>query len=236
MLKTPARADTARIGKLNVRYVARWSFDYQHAEIFENEQYRFSAERDDPFIVDAGANIGLATIYFKTLYPGAEVLAFEPNPEAFVCLQENARLFGGVRVENAALAEREGLVPFYFDSNDPGSLRMSTVPGRARSDASRDVRGVRLSRYLDREVDFLKLDVEGAEFDVLHDLCETGAIRQVKQMLVEYHHHLGDGGDRLGRFLVLLEQSGFGYQLEARLDRPLPKRRGQDVRVFGYRD
>ena len=71
-----------------MRYVARWSFDFQREEIFRREQYRFETDAPAPFIVDCGANIGMATLYFKSLYPDATVLAFEPDPAAFACLQE----------------------------------------------------------------------------------------------------------------------------------------------------
>jgi FkbM family methyltransferase len=223
----------AKIAGFDVRYVARWSFDFQREEIFRREQYRFETDAPAPFIVDCGANIGMATLYFKSLYPDATVLAFEPDPAAFACLQENAHQVSDVRVVNAALAPRDGPVDFFYDETDPASLRMSIVRERMPKQ-SRTVEGVRLSRFLDREVDFLKRDVEAAELVVLRDLADTGRLSLVQQMLIEYHHHIPRTDDALSGLLSLLEDHGFGYQLEARLDRPLPRERTQDVRVYGY--
>jgi hypothetical protein len=64
-------------------------------------------------------------------------------------------------------------------------------------------------------VDLLKLDVEGAEHEVLEDLMSSGSLARVERMAIEYHHHLAPGDDRLAGFLNRLEASGFTYLLEA---------------------
>jgi FkbM family methyltransferase len=226
----------AKVGAFDVRFVTRKSFDFQYKEVFRERQYLFETDSSAPFVVDCGANIGMSVVYFKGLYPDARVLAFEPDPLAFACLTENVagNALKGVRIENAAVASVEGEADFFYDRADPASLRMSIVRERMPKD-TRTVRAVRLSRFLDEEVDFLKLDVEGAELDVIGDLADAGKLHLVRQMLVEYHHHIVRTEDRLSRLLALLEQGGFGYQVEGHIDRPLPRERGQDVRIYGYR-
>lgn len=91
-----------------------------------------------------------------------------------------------------------------------------------------------MSAYIEEEVDFLKLDVEGAEQDVVADLHRTAKLRLVAQIVCEYHHHIG-GEDRLGDFLGVLEQSGFGYELQARERPPFRRDRFQDVLIYAYR-
>ena len=93
----------------------------------------------------------------------------------------------------------------------------------------------RLSPYLEGPVDFLKLDVEGSERDVLQELADAGKLALVEQMVVEYHHHLEPGTDRLAAFLGLLEEHGFGYQLAAPLRLPIARDTFQDVLVYAYR-
>lgn len=58
-------------------------------EVFDDEEYRFSSQKDTPFIIDCGSHIGLSIMYFKKLFPEAEVLGFEPNPEDFVSANNN---------------------------------------------------------------------------------------------------------------------------------------------------
>jgi FkbM family methyltransferase len=228
--------DRAKVGAFDVRFVTRKSFDFQYQEIVRKRQYLFETDSSAPFVVDCGANIGMSVLYFKSLYPEARVLGFEPDPRAFACLRENVtgNALLGVRIENAAVASIEGDTDFFYDRADPASLRMSIVRERMPKDR-RTVRAVRLSRFLDEEVDFLKLDVEGAELDVIGELADAGKLRLVRQMLVEYHHHIVRTEDRFSRLLALLEEGGFGYQIEGHIDRPLPRERGQDVRIYGYR-
>ena len=52
-------------------------------EIFDQQIYRFNTSNSKPYIVDCGANIGLSIIYFKQLFPNAEIVAFEPDEKIF---------------------------------------------------------------------------------------------------------------------------------------------------------
>ena len=62
--------------------------------------------------------------------------------------------------------------------------------------------------FITGPIDFLKLDVEGAEHRVLCDLLSCGKAQWIKQMVVEYHHHIGDERSRLANFLRQLEEAG----------------------------
>jgi hypothetical protein len=55
-------------------------------------------------------------------------------------------------------------------------------------------------------------------------------------MVIEYHHHVNPGEDRLGAFLAMLEDQGFGYQIRAPLDPPFTRSAFQDVLIYGYRN
>ena len=52
-------------------------------------QYEFQSDRDDPFIIDCGSEIGIVTFVFKVQYPNAKILCFEPDPIAFKFLEKN---------------------------------------------------------------------------------------------------------------------------------------------------
>ena len=70
--------------------------DYIYNEIFVLQAYlRHGITVDDgDVIVDAGANIGLFTVFMNRVARNLTVLAFEPNPAAFACLEANARAYG----------------------------------------------------------------------------------------------------------------------------------------------
>src|SRR5436309_4261583 len=56
------------------------SFLVSFYEIFGRQLYRFSPRRERPTILDCGANIGVAILYWKQAFPEAEIVAFEPDP------------------------------------------------------------------------------------------------------------------------------------------------------------
>jgi len=139
-----------------------------------------------------------------------------------------------------AVDENKGKMTFYFDKDTPGNPCMSLY---MKGNASIDVKVERLSAYLQeiekphkRNIDLLKLDVEGSEHGVLRDLIKTKKIASIKEMIIEYHHHMGNTEDKLGQFLVMLENYGFGYQVATYDQRSFPSRGGgQSFMLHAYR-
>src|SRR5690606_5512850 len=75
------------------------SFRFMHKEIFEQEIYKFKTSTPEPYIIDGGANIGLATIYFKKLYPFSRIVSFEPDLKIFETLKQNIGVFNFKSIE-----------------------------------------------------------------------------------------------------------------------------------------
>jgi FkbM family methyltransferase len=208
---------------------------YLFEEIFAHLEYFFVTEKPCPFILDCGSNIGMSIVFFKALYPGSVIIGFEPAADSFTLLRKNvqANSLGDVTVHPFALGEVAGKVSFYRGARE-GSFNASTNLGRA-SGREDTVEQVRLSSFIDREVDFLKLDVEGAETGVIAELQASGRIRNIAQMVVEYHHHIDKKQDNFSILLAQLEQAGFGYQLGAQLPRIKAREHFQDILVYAFR-
>jgi FkbM family methyltransferase len=187
-------------------------------EIFARQCYHFPSRNDAPLVFDCGANVGVATMYFKWIYPHAHIHAFEADPSTFALLQRN---IAGNRLTNitphhCALWDKDGEIDFFFDADRPGELSMSTdgayFPGQRIK-----VPACRLSEFINEPVDFLKMDIEGAEHRVLTDLVFSGKISLIRRMTIEYHHRIGSKKSDMGEFLKALEQAGFEYQIDASL-------------------
>ncbi len=234
----------ARIFDFQVTAYSLSTLMFLHKEIFIDADYFFKSRRADPFILDCGSNIGMSIVFFKALYPEAKIIGFEPEEHTFALLQKNISSNGlnKVQVHRAALGMEDSTVDFFVDPEAPDSLLMSTNRARLLKKKT-SVQQVKLSAFIDREVDFLKLDVEGAEDAVLQDLVSSGAISKIDQMVVEYHHHIDKNKDAFSTFLGQLEKSGFGYQIStsdqisakvinARVSRG---HTFQDVLVYAYR-
>jgi len=189
---------------------------FLYREIFARQQYYFNSVNQRPIIFDCGANVGMATLYFKWLYPQARITAFEAEPNTFALLQKNVQEnhLGDVETHNCAIWEQNGTVPFFIDPSTPGSLLMSTNQSRFSGERI-EVVARKLSDFIHEPVDCLKLDIEGAEQCVLSELVRSGKIRIVRRLVVEYHHRIGNQNSCLANFLRDLEESGFEYQIHA---------------------
>jgi FkbM family methyltransferase len=204
-------------------------------EVFVQNPYLFQSSRSDPLIVDCGANIGMSVLFFKHLYPDAEILAFEPDPLTFAVLQANVATnrLSRVRLFNKAVDGVEGLIPFFYSPTGPGNLGMTTRAGGPLT-GQRNVEAVTLSSYVSTKIDFLKLDIEGSENQVVRDLADHDKLRLVEQIVLEYHHHLDTSEDFLGELLTMLEGNGFGYQLHAKMPPPFHRQEFQALMIYAY--
>ena len=72
----------------DIAYFDRPTLVGLYREIFVRQYYYFRANIESPRIFDCGANFGMATLYFKWLYPKARIEAFEPDPATFAVLKE----------------------------------------------------------------------------------------------------------------------------------------------------
>ena len=191
-----------------------------YEDIFQRQVYFFEASNSEPFIFDCGGHIGLAVLYFKRLYPRARILTFEPNPETFALLQRNIAQnnLRGVEAFNLALTGDEGDDAILYvgenflkawDSTDTIEPDLWVNMHEYRGIP---VRSTRLSSYVNGRVDFVKLDIEGAELAVLEEL--TGKLAAVGAITLEYHQNptnLAEG--KLQKVVEKLSQSGFRYQI-----------------------
>lgn len=219
-----------------VAHFDRATLNHLYREIFARQHYYFDARNDTPAILDCGANVGMASLYFKWLYPRARVQSFEPDPATFQLLKQNiARNKLDVEIHNCALWDENAEVNFFVDTRNPGMLLMSTDASRLNTHPIR-VPARRLSDFIQGTVDFMKLDIEGAEHRVLSELEQSGKIRAIRQMVVEYHHRIGQQKSRLAQFLAMLERAGFEYQIHAVLYPVTSRDTFQDLLIAAYQE
>lgn len=164
----------------------------------------FCADNDRPFIIDCGANIGFSVLNYKRQYPAAKIIAIEPDPQFVPLLRRNlARNHAeDVEVVEAAAWIREGEANWLCEGIDGSKLILSDQRGPETA----VVRTIDLADRLTGTVDLLKLDIEGAEFEVLHHV--SGRLDSVQNLVVECHLDQSNFAD-FGRMLEELVAAGF---------------------------
>ena len=163
-------------------------------DVLLNEEYAIELDRPPKVIVDAGANVGLASIFFSALWPEARIVAVEADPSTFRRLKENTASLRNVEVVNRAIAARDGEVVFY---SAPRTVSSSLV---RRSPDQRPVRvmGATLTSLMHDlgidVIDLLKLDIEGGEFEALEAFSPH--LSRLRTVIVEVHGDLQPPGTR----------------------------------------
>lgn len=177
-------------------------------EIYLDKCYQFVSSSDSPMIIDCGANIGLSVLYFKKLYPNAKIIAFEADPLIFETLSKNVNIAGlsGVEIINKAVWDSEQVLTFRSEGGLSGRVAIGKEQGNYFS-----IQGSRLRDYLDQKVDFLKIDIEGAEGRVIND-CSDRLIN-VDRIFLEHHSHHAEP-QNLSDVLDILRWSGFRYYIK----------------------
>jgi FkbM family methyltransferase len=178
-------------------------------EILDKEIYKFETNEKCPIIIDCGSNIGISIIYFKHLYPQAKIIAFEPDPIIFNLLSRNIFNFSfkDVELHQAAVWINSFGVNFQTEGGHSGRI----------SEKSNDkdiifAPSIRLKNILDAAeyIDLLKLDIEGAENEVLFD-CGL-SLKKCKYIFIEYHSE-NDKPQELHNILSLFFQMGYRYHI-----------------------
>jgi FkbM family methyltransferase len=158
-------------------------------------------------VVDAGANIGISSLFIHANAPTARIIAVEPEPANADVLRRNLadNHLPAVAFE-AALWHSRGTIQLQVKD----SAMSHAIPrSDERHDAEvREVRAVDMEELIDalgvEEVDLVKLDIEGAEREVL--TVGGDWIPRVKHFLAECHPTFGLSSDQLG---TILEERGF---------------------------
>ena len=162
----------------------------------------------DRRIVDCGANIGTFTLYAATQLPEAHIVSAEPFPQTFArfsSLLADNHLEARVTAIRAALTGSAGTVHLDDRPEIGSQFRSISSTGVA-------VEGIPLVSLLDNAgwdtVDFLKIDIEGGEYDALLSTAPQ-VLRRISRIAMEYHPD-----PRKAQLLRYLEDAGFALQSE----------------------
>jgi len=180
---------------------------FQYKDIFVNENYRFSSNNQSPVILDCGANVGVSCLYFKHIFPQSKITAYEADPSVSKLLVNNLLRndISDITVVPKAIWIHDQGISFGSDESDGGSIYNPINPISIPTVRLRD----ELLRH--DHIDMLKIDIEGAETDVIVD-CDD-MLQKTKCLFIEYHS-LFEKDQRLDEILSVLRKNNFKYILK----------------------
>ncbi len=195
---------TARLGPFTVSFDNSEEYHRLKGEIFTQDCYYFETESVTPVIIDAGAHIGLATLYFKKLYPHARIIAIEPNPDTGPIFEENIWQNGledVTLIQAAMTGSSGGSINLFRDRTSErwwstasmhkgawtGDQKSEflTVPTISLEDVFARLATILGVSVMDLHVDALKMDIEGAEQVTL--AAGRHLLPQIDHLFIEFH-------------------------------------------------
>ncbi|MFH0971931.1 MAG: FkbM family methyltransferase [Candidatus Micrarchaeota archaeon] len=224
-----------------IRFIDFQMFYNLFREIFLRKQYFFKATTPRPRILDCGGNIGIVTLFFKYYYPHSQIEVFEPGRKTFELLQKNVKSnhLGNVGLHNIALGGKLGKTTFYSskeaETGGGGDTIVVEKGFKKEEFSAYAVHVAPLSGYIRQKIDFAKIDIEGAEHEVLEELSKGGKMRLINEMILEYHHHSRGASSKLAHFLGIFEKNGFEYLLNTRVLGCYVKGKAQNIMIYAYK-
>ncbi len=206
------KLSTKKFKKWKISYVNEAELDEMLSELYAKKYYLFSTTKKSPVIFDVGALIGETALFFKDQYPGAKITAFEPSPRSFKLLKKNVSQnnIKNIRLINAAVAGKSGKMDFYIDRdpNNPwgrgDTLKKTNL---LSSQTAIRVPAVRLSKYIKSEIDLLKLDIEGAETEVIQEI--EPKLKYIRNLILEFHYSIYTPENSFQTIMTILKKHGF---------------------------
>jgi FkbM family methyltransferase len=203
---TPARYKIRyKTNKRNL-YLRTYAGDIQmFYEIFWEQVYRWppSFPEINGTIIDAGANVGMAALYFSGHFPNTKIYCIEPSIENFRVLKMNLAQeleSGRIQALQAALHERNGITHIH----DKGWAYNVSVDDAGEESVTAITVQTFLERYHIGKVDLLKMDIEGAEEFIF--FSETDWLKKVNAILIEIH-----SPELIERIKAVLLNAGFHW-------------------------
>jgi len=189
---------------LKIQFTDSLTLYYGYHDIFINNIYHFNSEKKDPVIIDLGGYIGLSVLYFKNIYPESLIHVFEPDPDLFNILQKNLcnNRISKVFPHNSGAGLHEEIKKFYPEKSGGGN------PYNPSGTERINVNIIKLSSFIDGPIDFIKMNVEGMEYDILLEI--ESKLFLVRELVLEYHN-FSSLPQNMGNILNLLVRNGFNY-------------------------
>jgi FkbM family methyltransferase len=192
---------------------AKTSDEFTFRQIFVNGEYEFDYNGLPTTIIDAGANIGLAAVFFINRFPGSKIICLEPEPENFALLQKNVQPYPTITAVQSGLWDKttnlqiidSGLGHWGFTVEECANPEVNSIRAISMSDL--------MNQFNINSLDIVKMDIEGSEKEVLESDNINDWLSRCNTLVIELHDRMKRGTSQalfnaLLQYDVLTEQKG----------------------------
>lgn len=172
---------------------ARTSDEYTFQQIFIQQEYAFPEETKPAYLLDAGANTGLAAVYFASRYPGVKIVCLEPESSNFEMLKKNIQAWPGIQAVQAGLWRKSGYLKIVDLGLDNWGFTVQEITQQEKdSILAYDMKDLQQLTGVPR-FDWIKMDIEGSEKEVLEAPDSEKWLQQCNMLVIELHDRMKPG-------------------------------------------
>ena len=171
---------------------------------YERVYGRYFWIEKDEIVLDVGAYVGSFSI--AAARKAKKVLAIEPNPKNYTCLQANVSKFANVQTVRKGVWNSKKKLKLYLDPRYPVAHSVVIPPGDKFIEIEVDTLDNIASELGFDKPDFIKINIEGAELEALQGAEQV--LKSAKKVVIDAHH-VRDGGPTWRLVYQLLEAKGF---------------------------
>lgn len=185
-LKTKNTESIRLPGFKNVIHLRKEAADIKlFKQLLIHQEYYFQSSIRPEFIIDAGANIGLSTLFFAKAYPTAHIAAIEAEKDNYEVLRRNTRNYPDIHPINAGLWFKSTTLEVTDQNADStGFMVRETNPENPRGFKALTTQDI-LKMHNKSYIDIFKIDIEGAEKEILTE--NTSWIDKTRILIIELH-------------------------------------------------
>ena len=161
-------------------------------QIFVNEEYNFPIHLNPKLIIDGGANVGYASIYFANKFNDATIFAVEPEKSNIDLLRENTYYYPNIKIIESAIWDENTTLKI----KDVGFGEWAFMVEKAHPEDPNSFKAITIQKLLEEsgynKIDILKLDIEGSEKEIFLKNYEEW-LGKVCILVIELHDRMKPG-------------------------------------------
>jgi FkbM family methyltransferase len=191
---------------------AKTSDDYTFQQIFVNEEYAFQYNGNPHTIIDAGANIGLAAVYFANRFPGAKIICLEPESLNFQLLKKNTGSYTNIIALQKGLWNKPAHLIVEVDGRDNWGFIVKETSSAVNGSIEATSIAALLTEYKWDNISIAKIDIEGSEYEVLSEENSIEWMKKCDMLVIELHDRMRPGTSEV-LFKRLLQMPAFSVDI-----------------------
>lgn len=179
-------------------------------QVFQNKEYDFKCFLEPTYIIDAGANIGLAAIYFANKFKNANIICLEPDENNFLLLKRNTEKYSKIKAVKSAIWHRKCFVEVKdYGYGEWGYMIEESYRGDTSYTSSVSVDDVMKENEM-KIIDIMKMDIEGSEKEVFSENYENW-LPKTRYIVIELHDSMRKGSSKA--FFKAITKYNFSFSV-----------------------